>query len=455
MSGAPSSRGSAMSSTEAVANAVMVEDNHDASQPAIGTTRAGARVLVISGNFPPIHGGSAVVYDNLCRYSEGRAVALTCSRNYMTGEEIAGWAAADAKAGYRIYRVALLRPLDHRRPGRLRAMFRAVYVDLPLMMRVFMHVRRVTREEKIDVVCIGDLVYGGWLALALKRLLRSRIVIYVHGEEITTRSSGSLFDRLRRYFLSKADAVVAVSRYTKRELVSIMGVDAARITLIPNGVDHARFFRSEAMSMRQRLGLENCRVILSVGRLVERKGFDRVIDAMATVVAKHPDARCLIAGTGPLLRALEMLVQEWRLERNVRFLGAVSDDELRELYSLADVFVLPNRQMSDGDTEGFGLVFLEANACGTPVVSGVAGGAIDAVQDGVNGLNVDGRDTTQIAEAILRLLEDRDLHDKLRAGALEAAAGASWKARTDLFLDLCDRLVGDTPPVPRSEISNV
>jgi phosphatidylinositol alpha-1,6-mannosyltransferase len=368
----------------------------------------------------------------------------------LTGEEIAGWAAADAGAGYVIRRVDLLRPRHHGRYGRLVAFLRALYVDLPLMMRLFLRIRGVIRDEKIDVVCIGDLVYGGWLVVPLKRLLGLKVVIYIHGEEITTRSSGSLFDRLRSFFLSKADAVVAVSQFTKRELVAIMGVDPERVTLIPNGVDQTRFFPSDAAATRQRLGLENCRVVLSVGRLVERKGFDRVIDAMAQVVLVDPGVQCVIAGTGPLLKALEMLVREWRLEANVRFLGAVSDDELRDLYSLADVFVLPNRQMSDGDTEGFGLVFLEANACGTPVVAGNAGGAIDAVQDGVNGLNVDGRDASQIARAILRLLDDRELRARLTAGGVEAAAAASWRARTDRFLELCDRLIERPPANPES-----
>lgn len=401
---------------------------------------ARSRVLFISGNFPPIHGGSAVVYDNLCRYSNGRAVALTCYRDYATGREIEGWKASDANAGYPICRIELLRPLHHPRRNRLLAALRALYVDLPLMMRFLLRVRRIIRDGGIDVVCIGDLVYGGWLALPLKLLMGIRIIVYVHGEEITTRSSGSLFDRLRPRFLAKADAVVAVSRFTQAALVAIMGVDPARIELIPNGVDHSRFSPCDTSSIRKRLGLDGCRVILSVGRLVERKGFDRVLDAMAVVVRKHPDIHCLIAGTGPLLNALDMVVREWRLERNVRFLGAVSDQELRDLYSLADVFVLPNRQMPDGDTEGFGLVFLEANACGTPVVAGTAGGAVDAVEDGVNGLNVDGSDATQVAQAILRLLEDRSLHARLRAGGLQASAEASWQARADRFFALCDRL---------------
>lgn len=401
-----------------------------------------ARILVISGNFPPIHGGSAVVYDNLCRYSDGQAIALSCYRDYATGQEIEGWRDADARAGYAMHRIELLRPREHRRGHRLLSALSTFYVDIPVMFRVLMTVRRIVRRERIAVVCIGDLVYGGWLSVPLKHLLGCKVVIYVHGEEITTRSSGGLFDRLRPYFLAKADAIVAVSRFTRSALTSMMGVDERRIALIPNGVDHDRFFPSPTEGIRERLGLQGKRVILSVGRLVERKGFDRVIDAMANVIRSHSDAICLIAGTGPMRKALEMVVSEWRLEGVVRFLGAVSDTELRELYSLADVFVLPNRQMSDGDTEGFGLVFLEANACGTPVVSGRAGGALDAVEDGVNGINVDGASSDEIADAIRRLLDDHALHARLRAGGLQASAAASWRSRTQAFLDLCDRVTG-------------
>lgn len=432
----PYSGGGSMSETAALASGRAA-----AGDEAVTARSARApRILVISGNFPPIHGGSAVVYDNLCRYSEGRAIALSCYRDYATGREIEGWREADARAGYVMHRIELLRPREHRRGHRFLSALSTFYVDLPVMFRVLMTVRRIVRSERIEVVCIGDLVYGGWLSVPLKHLLGCKVVIYVHGEEITTRSSGGLFDRLRPYFLAKADAIVAVSRFTRSALTGLMKVEEGRIALIPNGVDHDRFFPSSADGIRTRLGLQGKRVILSVGRLVERKGFDRVIDAMAAVVRSHPDVVCLIAGTGPMRNALAMLVSEWRLDGAVRFLGAVSDSDLRELYSLADVFVLPNREMSDGDTEGFGLVFLEANACGTPVVSGRAGGALDAVEDGVNGLNVDGASSEEIAAAIRRLLDDRDLHARLRAGGLRASAAASWRSRTRSFLDLCDRV---------------
>lgn len=123
-------------------------------------------------------------------------------------------------------------------------------------------------------------------------------------------------------------------------------------------------------------------------------------------------------------------------------LGEVTDQALADLYAQADIFALPNREMPDGDTEGFGLVFLEANACGKPVVSGRAGGVVDAVIDGVNGLAVDGGDVDAIAAAVTRILEDKMLYSKLAAGGLDAARRGDWRSRAAEFLALCDRVRG-------------
>ena len=103
------------------------------------------------------------------------------------------------------------------------------------------------------------------------------------------------------------------------------------------------------------------------------------------------------------------------------FAGSVSDEALPDYYSIADVFVMAHRQLASGDTEGFGVVFLEANACGVPVVAGTAGGVPDAVQDEVNGLTVNGDDVAAVARAITRILEDPALRDRLRAGGFARA----------------------------------
>ena len=388
------------------------------------------RALLISSTFPPVTGGSAVVYENICRNAAGAVAGLAALNDYNTGEPFAGAALHDQNAPYPIHRIPLLRPAEGGKGGRL--------ADLLLMVKVLGAVLRTARRERVGAICLGDLVYGGWLVFPLRYLFGYRVLIYVHGEEITTRDSGGLFDAWRSRFLAHAHGVIAVSSFTRDAMIRLMKTDPAKITLIPNGVDLERFQpRPPDPDMAARLGVSGRRVILSVGRLVPRKGADRLIAAMPGILAENPDAHLLVAGEGPLRPALETLIRELGLQTHVTLLGEVTQQDLAGLYALADLFALPNRTMPDGDTEGFGLVFLEANACGKPVVSGRDGGVVDAVRDGVNGLTVDGNDTGAIARAIKRLLQDRALHDRLSRGALEAARQGDWKSRAAEFLKLC------------------
>src|SRR5207244_686648 len=142
---------------------------------------------------------------------------------------------------------------------------------------------------------------------------------------------------------------------------------------------------------------------------------------------------------------LEGQIRQSGLGDCVRLLGPLDDSELLALYRSAELFAMPNRTLPNGDTEGFGLVFLEANACGKPVVAGDAGGAVDAVINEVNGLLVDGEDVEAIAGAIVRLLTDATLYERLSAGATKIAAQSGWPARTATFTALCDRLAQSTP----------
>jgi len=398
-----------------------------------------ARVLMVSSNFPPVIGGSAAVYDNICKFSGGAIAALAPSRDYITGSAFDGVAAHDAKAGYRIYRTDLLRPSNAASGKRLA--FKSLFGDLRVMLEVLVRAATIVRSERIRVACIGDLVYGGWLIFPLRRLLGCKVVVYVHGEEITTERGGGLFGAWRKRFLDEADAVVCVSRFTRTALIDLMRTAPSKIAVLPNGVDTERFHvRPPAASAAARYGVASRRVLLSVGRLVPRKGMDHLVQAMEIVTRTHPEVHLLIAGEGVLRATLADLINTRGLASSVTLLGAVADEDLAELYALADIFALPNRRMPDGDTEGFGLVFLEANACGKPVIAGRAGGAVDAVADGVNGLTVDGADVGAIAAAVIRLIEQPALYQRLAKAGLDFAARSDWRSRSAQFLALCDAL---------------
>ena len=404
---------------------------------------SGPRCLIVATNFPPVRGGSAVVYENLCKWAAPSVVVLTAWRNYATNDEIAGWRRHDRAEAFPIYRLEMLRPPITHSAWPIANIISLLFSDLPLMLRVFRKVRAIVRNHRIEVICIGELVYGGWLVLACRYLLGCKVIQYVHGEEITINGT-SRSERMKRIYLRLSDAVIAVSRFTRDALLTQMAVEPRKVALIENGVDTSRFYeKPRSDELLERHGLAGKRIVLSVGRLVARKGFDTMLMALPQLLRSIPDLQYVIVGEGPYHSELERIANEQGIAGNVTFVGRVSDDELVDYYGLADVFVLPNREMPDGDTEGFGLVYLEANACGKPVVSGRAGGVLDAVEDGVNGIAVDGTDPAAITAAVQKLLQDDELYARLRNGALEAAQKSSWSRRTEQFNRLCQRVVAE------------
>ena len=401
----------------------------------------GKRCLVVANTFPPVHGGSAVVYDSLARFGQGRVSVLAPRIDYRTDYPLRGWREFDRTAPFRIHRIARMRTkLAEEHPGPIRRILTALD-EVAIRAAQLRDLRRIVAEDGIDVICIGEVVGSGWLARLCRPLLGRASIIYVHGEEISTRTGYDRDGRRRRRALAHADAIVAVSRFTREQLIATMGVDAARITLISNGVDLARFTpRLRRPDLIARYGLAGRRVLLTVGRLYERKGMDKVIEAMPAVLLATPDIVYLLVGDGAYRPALEARARALGLAEHVVFAGAVGDGDLVDHYALADVFIMANREMPDGDNEGFGLVFLEANACGVPVIAGKAGGSVDAVTDGVNGLVVDGTDPAAIAAAILRLFGDDDLRTRLAEQGRAVAGAAGWDRRVAAFLEVCDRI---------------
>jgi phosphatidylinositol alpha-1,6-mannosyltransferase len=247
--------------------------------------------------------------------------------------------------------------------------------------------------------------------------------------------------RRRAHYLREAAAVVAVSEFTRGELISRMGVPSSRIALIVNGVDAGRFQPGpKPPALLARYGLAGKRVLLTVGRLVERKGIDTMLRALPLVLAAVPDTRYLIVGTGEYRIRLEALIAELGLNDAVIFAGRVPQDELVAHYQLCDLFVMPNRELDNHDTEGFGLVFLEANACGKAVIGGRAGGVVEAVRDGETGLIVDGHDVDALAAAVSGLLRDDARREAMGEQGLAVARASSSAERARAFHALCERV---------------
>lgn len=403
------------------------------------------RCLLIANIFPPINGGSAVVYESMARFSPpGSMRVLAPWKHYVDGTELAGWRDFDASVSYPIDRIELLRPpmmsTDPR--NRLESLWRVAAIDLPIYAKVFRTVGRLIKREGINVICIGELVSNSWIGLMCRRVFGVPFINYIHGEEITAEMPFRRFGQRRAEYLAKADGVIGVSDFTVRELQTRMSVPREKICLIHNGVDIDRFRAfPPVMDIRAKHGLQGRRIILSVGRQVARKGFDRVIEALPAILSVCPDAHYVLVGQGDYRKTLESLVDKLNLEPHVTFAGPVPPAELASYYQSCDVFAMPNRTMSDGDTEGFGLVFLEANACGKAVVAGRAGGAVEAVLDGDNGLLVDGESVQAVGDAIVSILVDDALRLRLESGGLRRAESSSWQAQAERFQEFCRKVL--------------
>lgn len=404
------------------------------------------KVLLIASNFPPVRGGSAVVYDNLARNADRRIIVLASKINYRDGLPIIGWREHDRHAPYRIIRLPLLR--TKLQEGQVGPIWKLLLIvnDLWIRLRLVATTLVVMRRERVSAVCIGELLASGWMLGILRWLPKVRLLVYVHGEEITTEDGYDKDGRRRRQALL-ADRIIAVSRFTRAAIRSVLGPSAdARLSLIGNGVDTGRFRCGEKQpELIEQYGLRGRFVFVSVCRLLEKKGIDNAIRAFAELDALDQGCSYLIVGTGPFQQELQEIAAATGAKDRIMFTGEVADDDLVDHYRLGDVFIMPNRELANGDTEGFGLVFLEANSCGLPVIAGQDGGSTDAVCHGQNGLVVNGNSVADIASAMAALRSDALLRAKLCKGGLAMAAAADWKEKAALFMRLC---AGETETSP-------
>jgi phosphatidylinositol alpha-1,6-mannosyltransferase len=279
-----------------------------------------------------------------------------------------------------------------------------------------------------DVILSAHIVTSP-AAAALRELLRVPVIQYFHAKEI------GVHQRLARFAAGRADASIAVSRYT-RQLILEAGGNSASIHCVHPGVDSPEATGSEGAADRP--------TVVTIARLGDRyKGHDVLVRAMPLVRARIPDVRWVVIGDGPLRPSLEALAAANGLDgRTVQLIGAVSDPERDEWLRRASVFAMPSRLPAGGFAgEGFGIVFLEANAHGLPVVAGDVGGAMEAVVDGETGLLVDPTDHVAVAAALTRLLGDADLRGRLGRAGAERAREFSWKRAAtrieDLAIQLC------------------
>jgi len=350
------------------------------------TGRRPLKVLLLTVDFPPADGGIQTLLSDLAISIPDATVEVMAPAHPAATE----WD--------RLYpcRVRRIGPMPFGRAGYLAGLLAAALA--------------AALRERPDVIICGHIVLGP-VAMALGGLFRCPIVTMVYAMEIRPRR----VRRLAAALFARSSRIVAISTFTASE-IGKHGVDPGKVSVLRPGLRIRASPGIHAVAAyRRRLGLDDARVILTVSRLRERyKGHDTILRALPMVGARVPDALYLIAGEGPLRGYLEDLARSLNLQERVRFLGKVPQDELPLLYAAADVFAMISRDSRiDHGVEGFGIVFLEANAAARPTLGGRAGGAVDAIVDQRTGLLVDSLDVLAVADRLVRLLEDRALASRL------------------------------------------
>ncbi len=287
--------------------------------------------------------------------------------------------------------------------------------------RVARKLARIIKDQRVVVAAFGAAAPLGLLSASMKKAGVEKTVALTHGHEVWW-SKVFPFNLAMRRIAATVDTLTYLGDFTQRAISrSISKKSAKEMVRIAPGIDVDHFSPVDSSKLRKELNLEGKKVIVSVGRLVHRKGQDHLILSLPEIVKRVPNAHLLMVGKGPYLNHLAKLVALNKLEDHVSFIGRIQYAELPQFICAGDVFAMPSRSRFGGlEVEGLGIVYLEASACGLPVVAGASGGAPDAVIEGVTGVVVDGTDNSEITDAIVSLLNDSE---KAKSMGL---AGRQW-----------------------------
>jgi phosphatidylinositol alpha-1,6-mannosyltransferase len=279
----------------------------------------------------------------------------------------------------------------------------------PHWLKTYFVAKKVIEREKIEQIIISHIIPMGYIALVLKL----PFFVILHGYDITLAKKSIWKKHWLKKILKASEHIIVNSNFTKREVIET-GISENKITIV-NPCPNIKYKINdiEKEIIKKELGLVHKKILLSVGRLIERKGFDKVIEALPEILPQIPSLVYIIVGKGPDRERLENLAEKLKVAGNVVIVEDVPDTNLPCYYDLADVFIMPSRVINKEDVEGFGIVYLEANLFGKPVIAGKTGGVEDAVVDNQTGILVNPEDINSIAIAIIKLLTDQNLANKL------------------------------------------
>lgn len=305
--------------------------------------------------------------------------------------------------------------------------------------RVVRAVKKVIKDEEIETALFGAAAPLAVMSREIRKVGVTRIVALTHGHEVWW-SKVWPFKLAMRFIGNNVDHLTFLGDFTRSEISRSLSKRASQAMVkIAPGIDTDHFApHPGAAALRNSLGLTDKKVIISVGRLVHRKGQDTLIAALPKILQNHPTAHILMVGEGPYREYLEKLVAKLKVVNAITFIGRIQHADLPRYISAGDIFAMPSRSRLAGlEVEGLGIVYLEASSCELPVVAGISGGAPDAVLEGVTGVTVDGTNPDDVARAIVSLFDDPETSRAMGvAGRKWIYSNWRWQIWADAFRDL-------------------
>ncbi|EKD49861.1 MAG: hypothetical protein ACD_63C00024G0002 [uncultured bacterium] len=375
------------------------------------------KLLLITMLFPPKIGGVETMLANIAkRLDPNNLTVLADQENEkgLTKEE----KKFDAAQKYRIIRRKFLYPSK---------------LIWPRWLPILKNARKICKEEKIEAIFAAQVLPVGTAAMKIAQAFDIPYYVYTYGMDVEISRKHWIRGRTLKNVLKNSARIFTISDFTKRRIEEL-GINEKKMVKIPPGLDIKKFIPGKSILAKQtedikkRYDLHNKKIILTLGRLVARKGQDTVIKSMPKILQEIPNAVYVIAGRGEYKKELKKLAETKQCSNHVNFAGQFDEKEKAALYNACDVFAMPTRIEKDIDVEGFGIVFLEANALGKPVIAGKSGGVEDAVIGDKTGLLIeDPTDETEVAEKIVRVLNDEELAERLgKAGKNRVENEFDW-----------------------------
>lgn len=342
--------------------------------------------------------------------------------------------------GLKIYRFPYFYPFKYQklyRDGGIVYNFKNSYlakIEVPLFfLSELFYAFKIIRKEKIDAIYSHWLIPQGLIGAICKIIFKTLHLSTVHAAGVFGLERLPFKRKIGNFIVKNSDKITVVSSYIGERLSGLISPELKKdiekkMIILPMGVDVQLFQNTNDKSeLLSKYKIHSKFNLLFLGRLAKKKGIPYLIKAMPKILSRTKDVNLILCGNGYLRKELEQLVEKMGLEKYVKFIGFVANKEKIDFISLANILIVPSVVIRSGETEGLPVVILEGLAAGKPIIASDVSGVKDVIKDGENGLLVKQKNPEQIAEKVLKLLDDKELREKFSKNALKTSKKYDWE----------------------------